>query len=282
MRYHGGMDDFAPTAGPRPSHRELALARRLLTPLRRVLSPVFLGIDDIPDERPLLFVGNHTIYGVFDVPFLFLELYHRRGVFLRSLGDHLHFRVPLWRDFLTRFGAVDGTPARCGQLMEAGEAILVFPGGGREAAKRKGERGKLVWKERMGFARLAIAHGCTIVPFAAVGVDHAYDILIDGDEIMASRLGRLLSRLKVRSEVIMPIARGLGPTPLPRPERLYFRFGPAVRTDGYGRDATPEACRAVRDQVKAEVEAGIAALLALREQDPERGLARRLARWRRG
>ena len=59
--------------------------------------------------------------------------------------------------------------------------ILVYPGGGREVAKRKGESYKLIWKERMGFARLAIEHGYTIVPFAAVGAEEAVDIVLDGD-----------------------------------------------------------------------------------------------------
>jgi 1-acyl-sn-glycerol-3-phosphate acyltransferase len=254
----------------------MELILRLLEPWRRLASPVFQGIDEIPADRPLLFVGNHTLYGVFDIPLMFAELYVRRGIFLRSLGDHLHFKVPLWGDLLQRFGAVDGTRENCARLMEAGESILVYPGGGREVAKRKGEQYKLVWKERLGFARMAIAHACTIVPFAAVGVEHAYDIILDADEIMASPVGRLLRKLGVRSDVVMPIATGIGPTPLPRPERLYFHFGPAIRTAGYGRDPNEEACRALRDQVKAEVEAGIAALLELRERDPGRSLLARL------
>jgi hypothetical protein len=37
--------------------------------------------------------------------------------------------------------------------------VLVFPGGGREVTKRKGEAHKVIWKERTGFARMAIEHG---------------------------------------------------------------------------------------------------------------------------
>lgn len=252
------------------------LILRLLEPWRRLACPHFQGIDEIPADRPLLFVGNHTLYGVLDIPLMFAELYTRRGIFLRSLGDHAHFKVPLWGDLLQRFGAVDGTRENCARLMEAGESILVYPGGGREVAKRKGEQYKLVWKERLGFARMAIAHACTIVPFAAVGVEHAYDIILDADEIMATPVGKVLARLGVRSDIVMPIATGIGPTPLPRPERLYFHFGPAIRTAHLGRDASEEACRALRDQVKAEVEAGIASLLDLRERDPRRSLLTRL------
>ena len=33
----------------------------------------------------------------------------------------------------------------------------------------------------MGFARLAVQHGYTIVPFAAVGAEETVDIVMDGD-----------------------------------------------------------------------------------------------------
>ena len=47
--------------------------------------------------------------------------------------------------------------------------MLVFPGSGREVTKRKGEAYKVIWKERTGFARMAIEHGYPITPFASVG-----------------------------------------------------------------------------------------------------------------
>ena len=72
---------------------------------------------------------------------------------VRGLGDHNHFAVPVWRDLLTRLGVVRGTRENCGRLFAAGEAVLVFPGGGREVFKHKGEKYVLVWKERVGFAQ---------------------------------------------------------------------------------------------------------------------------------
>lgn len=250
---------------------------RLVAPLERLAAPLFVGMDNIPEDRPLLFVGNHTIYGLFDVPFMYLGLHRQRGIFLRALGDHIHFKVPLWSDLLARCGVVDGTRENCGALMQAGECVLVFPGGAREVAKRKGERYTLVWKERLGFVRMAVRHGCSIVPFSALGADDAFDILLDADDLMRSPLGRLLAKLGIRSDVMLPIARGLGPTPIPRPERLYFRFGAPVETRSLaGQESDSEACRAVRAQVSAEIEAGLAELMEFRETDPDRALLPRL------
>jgi hypothetical protein len=41
-------------------------------------------------------------------------------------------------------GVVLGTPEGCAELMVCGESIPVFPGGGREVCKRKGEKCELI------------------------------------------------------------------------------------------------------------------------------------------
>ncbi len=262
-----------------PTPRDLAGALALLGPYRALTAPHVQGLEHIPDARPLLFVGNHTLFGVLDAPLLFAELYERKRIVLFSLGDHLHFQVPLWRDLLGRFGAVDGTRENCAALMRAGHAVLVFPGGGREVAKRKGEKYRLIWKERLGFVRLAATHGCTIVPFASVGVEDAFDIVLDADELLAAPLAapfaRVIDALGVRRDVLWPLVRGIGPTPLPRPERVYFGFAPPVPSAGTDPD-DPEALRALRDRVRTAVEDQIVALRALREADPQRALGARL------
>ncbi len=46
------------------------------------MAPLVLGTENLPDPlalnaRPLLFVGNHTRFGLYDLPFLVCELYLR-------------------------------------------------------------------------------------------------------------------------------------------------------------------------------------------------------------
>ena len=75
---------------------------------------------------------------------------------------------------MVRAGAVRGARANCRALLAAGEAVLVYPGGGREVAKRKGEENRLTWKRRTGFARMAIEHQYPVVPFASLGADFLF------------------------------------------------------------------------------------------------------------
>lgn len=257
--------------GNAPPHHLRELAYWMLEPARRLANPHFEGFERVPDHQRLLFVGNHTLYGVLDAPLLAVELHRQCGLWLRALGDHLHFKVPLWREFLTTFGVAEGTRAHCRELMGQGEPILVFPGGGREVAKRKGELYQLVWKERMGFARMAAEFGYTIVPFAMVGVEDAYDIVLDADELLQTPVGPVIEALGVRTDVIMPLATGIGPTLVPRPYRQYFCIGEPI-------DASPladqidddEAIWALREQVRVAVESGIASLRARQAEDPQR------------
>jgi len=262
-----------PTIGHRPTSFDIAAARLLLEPWRLLTAPCFYGVDRVPRDRPCLFVGNHTLMGVLDVPLMLLGLYARTGIVVRPLGDHVHFRVPLWRDLLGRFGTVDGTRDNCEALMRAGESILVFPGGAREVFKHKHERYRLIWKNRLGFARLAIAHGYPIVPFAAVGAEDCYDVVFDSDDLRRTPLGPLVEWLVPRPDELPPLVNGIGL--LPRPRRFYFRFERPIETAG--RDGGPEACLEVRAEVARAIEHGIAALRRSERRDPAGALAVRLA-----
>jgi len=257
---------------------EITAARALLEPWRLLTSPKFFGLERVPNDRPILLVGNHTLMGLLDVPLLMFALYEQRGIFARGLGDHAHFQLPIWRDLLVRFGTVDGTRENCRALMQEGESILVFPGGGREVFKRKGEKYQLIWKNRLGFARLAIEFGYTIVPFSAVGADDCYDIVFDKNDLDRAGIGRLLDRISPRADMTPPLVSGLAGTPLPRPQRFYFHFGKPIETRRLrGKEHDDAVCERLRDRVREAVEAGISKLLRERRRDPKRDLGLRLA-----
>jgi hypothetical protein len=257
---------------------------RRIQPLKRLLSPISLGSEHIPREGPVLLAGNHSIYGLVDIPMLGLEIFEKTGRTVRGLADHNHFALPIWRDLLCRIGAVRGTREVCSQLFEAGEAVLVFPGGGREVMKHKHERYRLIWKERIGFARLAIQHGVPIVPFASVGVEDMFDIVVDAEDILHSPVGDLLRVLGIteqpwfrHGEIIPPIARGRGIAALPRLERQYFLFGEPIDTKRHaGRYEDREVCLALREEVRHAVEGQIAKLIEFRNSDRERYPVQRL------
>jgi 1-acyl-sn-glycerol-3-phosphate acyltransferase len=267
-------------------HADLAIPpSRLATTLKGALDvahavtrPVFLDVEHVPTQGPFVLVGNHQLLGMQDLPTLVRELEVRRGVRVRGMADHFHFQVPLWRDLLVRMGAVPGTRVACAALLAAGEPVLVFPGGAREVYKRRGQRYELLWGRRTGFARMAIAAGCPIVPFAAVGAEDRFDVLLDMDDALAAPL-RAVARRVGRDDVGTVLVKGSGFAGLPGAGRLYFRFGAPIPTTPWsGRSDDPDALAACRDLVQAEVEAHIAHLRTLRDGDPQRALLPRVGR----
>lgn len=258
---------------------------KLTTPLRAYFSPKFYGLEKLDPDKPTLMVGNHTIFGVIDVPLLLAQIYRERGILVRTLADHQHYDIPLWRDMVDRSGGVEGTRENCSKLMENGEHIMVFPGGAREVSKRKGEQYQLTWKRRIGFCKMAIQHGYNIVPFASVGPDDMYDIVLDAEDVIHSPVGKLLKKagllekkgLLRGGDIIMPLTRGIGLTALPRPERFYFSIGDEIDVSRYsGREEDEGALFGLRDEVAFSIQNLIGEMLSLRENDIDKGILRRL------
>lgn len=259
---------------------------RRYTALARVwFAPQFLGLWELDLERPALFVGNHTLFGLTDVPLMVEHLYTQYGVVLRSLGDRGHFQIPIWGDVLRRHGMVLGDPKVCSELMQANQHILVFPGGGREVMRRKNESYSLLWKQRTGFARLAIEHGYDIIPFGSVGPNESYRILLDANDMLKN--GKVLSLAKRTGlfkatrdgELIPPLVRGIGPTLLPRPQRYYFGFGQRISTEHLqGQHNDKEAVWAMRETVATAIREQIERLHRYRQEDHQQNWSR-LRRW---
>jgi 1-acyl-sn-glycerol-3-phosphate acyltransferase len=248
----------------------------LLEPVSRFIQPKLYEAERLPADGSLL-VGNHTIYGFLDLPFMMSEIWKHRRIAIRGLGEHAHYAVPIWRDLLSVGGMVRGTRENVRALMRERQTILVFPGGSREVNKRRGQQYQLLWRERIGFARLAIEFGYPIVPFAAVGADEMLDVVIDQDTPVYGQLARLYE--KRMGFPTPPIVRGVGPTPIPRPERLYFWLGEPIDSSRLGaRYDDTAAAQALRDEVKEAILLGIQFLRDERDQDPARSVFSRLRR----
>ena len=74
--------------------------------------------------------GNHTLIGLYDLPLLVHALY-LRGYKVRGLAHPGHWKTPLGPLFQS-LGAVKASPMAAYRLLQDAEAVLLFPGGGRE------------------------------------------------------------------------------------------------------------------------------------------------------
>ncbi|MBX9982495.1 lysophospholipid acyltransferase family protein [Mycobacterium gordonae] len=244
-----------------------------IQPLVDLYRPYVSGLDKLPADGRFLLVGNHTQQAQAEI--LLIPHYVRRvtGTRVRPLADRKFGQAKgLGRDLIAAYGGIVGARDTAGELMRHNETILVFPGGGREIAKFKGEEYQLNWRGRSGFARLAVEHDYPIVPVGLVGGDDVYKSLVTRD----SRMGRLSQavskRLSGDADMVMPLLRGIGPTLIPRPQRMYLRFGDPIDTTKPEKASADSWVTTVRDNTQRELEAILRDLLALRADDPFREL----------
>jgi 1-acyl-sn-glycerol-3-phosphate acyltransferase len=272
------IDDTNLAAIRKPSARVQTLRRALdelgdrLRPVVDLSRPYVDGVERLPADGRFLLVGNHTQFG--SEVFLISDAVRRTiGTRVRPLAERGFGRMRgLPGDLIAAYGAVVGAPETARELMRNDETILVFPGGGREIAKFKGEEYRLRWQGRAGFARLSIENGYPIVPAGLVGGDDVYRSLTTRDSAYGRFSEALGRRLNGRADMAMPLLRGIGPTLIPRPQRMYLRFGSPIDTSRPLGVTAQEWVDIVKDQTQRALENILGDLRRLRDGDPYRGL----------
>ncbi|KAL7477422.1 hypothetical protein ACHAW6_003228 [Cyclotella cf. meneghiniana] len=235
-----------------------AVMDTLVAPARLFFNVHSVGLDRITRDAPHLFVSNHSLYGL-EMPIFLNHIYQNTGILPRGLADHFHFALPNGA-VLRAFGAVDGTRENVDTLMQSGQSVLVYPGGGHEVLKKSSvPRYELMWKDRLGFARMAIKHGYPILPCACVGIE---DMFIPLGDIPTPYRG-----------YVIPLAY----TTPARCQRMYFWFGSPISTSQYNGDFdNDDFARKVRDETKNAIENGIKELRQFQENDPKRYLVNQM------
>ncbi|MEA2340569.1 MAG: hypothetical protein QOG11_646, partial [Solirubrobacteraceae bacterium] len=157
------------------------------------------GMGNIPDDGPVLLVGNHsggnltpdtalltlafsTFFGV-ERPFY--QLAHNLVLSMPGLG------------FLRRFGTVAASPENAETALRSGAVVLVYPGGDWEVHRPSWQSGKVDFAGRKGFIRLALAHDVPIVPVVSIGGQETALFLTRGERLAKGLMLDRLFRLKV-------------------------------------------------------------------------------------
>ncbi|PWA77272.1 diacylglycerol acyltransferase [Artemisia annua] len=250
------------------------------------------GLAGIPDEGPVLAVGNHTFWG-YDVFSLVPEFMREKKIVLHGLAhpeayqyrvEDEHIMIP-FTNTLKSFGAVPVSARNLYKLLSTKSYALLYPGGARESLHRKGESYKLFWPEKQEFVRMAVKLGATIIPFGAVGEDDLSEQLIDYNDMKnIPFLNDMVNdynqgRTNVRAEIGGEIAKQPLHVPifLPKlPGRLYFKFGKPIQTRGKENMLNDkDYMRDLYLQIRRDVEKNIAYLLNKRNEDPYRGIVER-------
>jgi 1-acyl-sn-glycerol-3-phosphate acyltransferase len=161
------------------------------------------GLENIPEEGPVLLVGNHSGGNVTPDTIVFTLAFNTYfGVERRffQLAHNLVLAMP-GLGYLRKYGTVAASPENAEKALSSGAALLVYPGGDYEVHRPSWESGKVDFDGRKGFIRLALAKNVPIVPVVSIGGQETALFLSRGEW-----LARLLRIDKIFRLKVLPIS----------------------------------------------------------------------------
>jgi len=189
------------------------------------------GLEHLDGARAALIVGYHGRPFAYDMCMLTVAIYDRLGYLPHGIVHRGMKQIPILQWLVDGLGFVTGDDDDVSRAVARGEHIVVTPGGAREGCRGLRSRYRVDWGGRVGYLRLALRHGLSVVPVAAAGADGAYIGLNDAD-----RLGRRLGLARDWTWIPWLGLGPLGPYPLspPFPVRMRQLVGEPIDPRGDG------------------------------------------------
>jgi len=238
----------------------------LLNPRRLYHRAEIQFADRLPSSGGAVIVSNHGRLD-FDSFILAGLILRSRKRLVRLMADHLWFRLPGARRVMSLAGAVDGTRENAMHLLGKGEMLLIYPGGVREIMGSRYGHEHIDWRDRTGFANVAITAGVPVIPVVGVGVNNGFVFLSSGRVLGTLLFQRILRLGSAYEEYRDPLVIGLLPLPLPFSMAVHFPLPCKVRyvvgqpiyavddpPGGEGRRAEDELASRVADSMRGLIE----------------------------
>jgi len=234
----------------------------------RWFDPEVTGFENLPENGPMLIVGNHS-GGVFmpDYWAFLREWVRQRGAesALHSLGFDLIFSTPGTGQFSRRMGCVPAGHDNAEALLSRGDAVLVYPGGDEDDYRPWTERHRIDLRHHEGFVRLALRTQVPVIPLVSHGSHDSLIVVFRGDEL-AHTLG--LDRLRIHVLPIVFGPFGLAPLPAagpPFPAKVISRICEPFDWSHYGPEAAddPEIVHRCYEEMQARMQENLDELVAL-------------------
>jgi 1-acyl-sn-glycerol-3-phosphate acyltransferase len=179
-----------------------------------------VGAENVPKTGGAVATCTHSLAS-YD---LFIMTYASRRLLGRPIyivGDDLMFRLPGLGQTLSEIGFIPGNREAVVERLKQGDLLGIAPGGMKESLRDRRERHTFDWSKRRGFAWAALSAGVPIIPA----------VCPNSDEIFTVYGNPVSSWAYKRFKIPLPVFRGVGPTPVPRPVKLVSVVGKPIMPD---------------------------------------------------
>ncbi|WP_244923727.1 1-acyl-sn-glycerol-3-phosphate acyltransferase [Enhygromyxa salina] len=186
---------------------------RAMRMLRAYHSYEVVGLSAFPRSGPVLVASTHSLatYENFLLGSVALDVLGRRPIIL---ADDLLFKLPVVGDAMRDIGVWPGKREAAIEILNSGGLLGLGPGGMREALRPSTRRYTFDWDGRLGFVWIALLTGAPIVLAACPAADDIFDVV----DL------QLTADFYKRHHFPLPLFRGVGPTLIPRPVKLWHVF----------------------------------------------------------
>ena len=199
-----------------------------------------VGAENIPSEGSAFIIGNHSggipVDGGMVLTSLIKELDPPR--LGHAMVEKFASALPFLSQYYSRFGQFTGLPEHATRFLREGRLVVAFPEGVRGIGKLYSDRYQLS-RFGTGFMRIALEAGAPIVPFAFVGGEEVFPVMM-----RLEKLGKALGA------PFIPVPKHIIPFPVPLTCRILY--GEPMYFEGDGSEGDDVIIGYV-DQVKERI-----------------------------
>ncbi|CAH1114006.1 unnamed protein product [Psylliodes chrysocephalus] len=193
------------------------------------------GIENLPKDGPALLIYYHGAIPV-DIYYFIVKVLFAKNRLVHTVADHFLFKVPGFSVLAECMRVIPGTVQTCSNLLKDGNILAISPGGVYEA--QFSLHYNLMWKKRLGFAKVALDAKVPIIPMFTENLREAFRTVSFGRRLFL----RLYALLKFP---IAPIYGGF-------PVKMITHLGKPIP---YDENLTPEQLQtkvslAIEDLIK--------------------------------
>ena len=121
-----------------------------------------VNIDNIPKESGALLIFYHATFPL-DCGLLiskYLIKYKRK---ILAIVDKVVYTLPGYQTFIEALEHESGSIETCVNTLKRGDLLVIYPGGVREAVLSDSSNYQVCWRNRAGFATVALEAKCVCI-----------------------------------------------------------------------------------------------------------------------